>query len=132
MIPDAVEMFVGVTNDVNFGPLLACGAGGALVELIRDVTVKLTPLTDRDAYQMVRSLKTFPLLEGYRGGATRDVKALEEVILRLSELVEDLPEVDALDLNPVMVLREGKGAVVVDARVHVTESVPELPLGAKK
>jgi acetate---CoA ligase (ADP-forming) len=132
MIPDAVEMFVGVTNDVNFGPLLACGAGGALVELIRDVTVKLTPLTDRDAHQMVRSLKTFPLLEGYRGGATRDVKALEEIILRLSELVEDLPEVDALDLNPVMVLGEGKGAVVVDARVHVTEGIPELPLGAKK
>jgi acetyl coenzyme A synthetase (ADP forming)-like protein len=132
MIPDAVEMFVGVTNDVNFGPLLACGAGGALVELIRDVTVKLTPLTDRDAHQMVRSLKTFPLLEGYRGGQPRDVKALEEVILRLSELVEDLPEVDELDLNPVMVLPAEKGACVVDARVHVTQGTPELPLGAKK
>jgi acetyl coenzyme A synthetase (ADP forming)-like protein len=132
MVPDAVEMFVGVTNDVNFGPLLACGAGGALVELIRDVTVKLTPLTDRDAHQMVRSLRTFPLLEGYRGGQVRDVRALEDVILRLSELVEDLPEVDELDLNPVMVLAAEKGAVVVDARVHVTEGTPELPLGAKK
>jgi acetyl coenzyme A synthetase (ADP forming)-like protein len=132
MIPDAAEMFVGVTNDANFGPLLACGAGGALVELIRDVTVKLTPLTDRDAHQMVRSLKTFPLLEGYRGGQARDVKALEDVILRLSELVEDLPEVDELDLNPVMVLSANKGAVVVDARVHVIQGAPGLPLGAKK
>jgi len=132
LVPDAVEMFVGVTNDVNFGPLLACGAGGALVELLRDVSVKLTPLTDKDAHQLVRSLKTYPLLEGYRGGAVRDVGALEEIILRLSELVEDLPEVDELDLNPVMVLTKGKGAVVVDARVHVTEGAPELPLGAKK
>ncbi len=132
MVPDAVEMFVGVTNDVNFGPLLACGAGGALVELVRDVAVKLTPLTDREAHQMVRSLKTFPLLEGYRGGPARDVKALEEIILRLSELVEDLPQVDELDLNPVMVLAEGRGAVVVDSRVHVAEGAPELPLGAKK
>ncbi len=132
MVPDAVEMFVGVTNDVNFGPLLACGAGGALVELIRDVAVRLTPLTDKDAHQLVRSLKTFPLLEGYRGGPVRDVKALEEILLRLSELVEDLPQVDELDLNPVMVLADGKGAVVVDARVHVTEGAPALPLGARK
>ena len=132
MIPDAVEMFAGVTNDVNFGPLLVCGAGGALVELIRDVSVKLTPLTDRDAHQVVRSLKTFPILEGYRGGPARDVRALEEIILRLSELLEELPQVDELDLNPIMVLSAGKGAVVVDARVHVAEGPPELPLGAKK
>lgn len=131
MVPDAVEMFVGVTNDVNFGPLLACGAGGALVELIRDVSVRLTPLTDRDAHQLVRSLKTYPLLEGYRGGTARDVKALEEILLRLSELVEDLPQVDELDLNPVMVLADGKGASAVDARIHVAPGAPELPLGAK-
>jgi acetyl coenzyme A synthetase (ADP forming)-like protein len=132
MVSEAVEMFVGVTNDASFGPLLACGAGGALVELIRDVAVRLTPLTDLDARQMVRSLRTFPLLEGYRGGPARDVGALEEILLRLSELVEDLPEVDELDLNPVMVHSAGKGAVVVDARVHVAETAPELPLGAKK
>ena len=132
MVSDAVEMFVGVTNDASFGPLLACGAGGALVELIRDVAVRLTPLTDLDAHQMVVSLRTFPLLEGYRGGQARDVGALEEILLRLSELVEDLPEVDELDLNPVMVLSAGKGAAVVDARVHITETAPELPLGAKR
>jgi len=132
MVTDAAEMFVGITNDPNFGPLLACGAGGALVELLRDVSVRLTPLTDTDALQMVKSLRTYPLLEGYRGGPKRDVKALEEVILRLNQLVEDIPEVAELDLNPVMVLREGKGAVVVDARVRVAESTPLLPIGAKK
>jgi acyl-CoA synthetase (NDP forming) len=132
MITEAVEMFVGVTNDPNFGPLLACGIGGALVELLRDVSVSLTPLTDADAHQMVRSLRTFPVLDGYRGGPKHDIKALEEVMLRLSQLVEDIPEVAELDLNPVMVLREGNGAVVVDARVRVAESAPQLPIGAKK
>jgi acetyl coenzyme A synthetase (ADP forming)-like protein len=132
MVSEAVEMFVGVTNDPNFGPLLACGIGGALVELLRDVSVRLTPLTDADAHQMVRSLRTFPVLDGYRGEPKHDVKALEEVMLRLSQLVEDIPEVAELDLNPVMVLLEGKGAVVVDARVRVAESAPQLPIGAKK
>jgi len=132
MVSDAVEMLVGVTNDPNFGPLLACGAGGALVELLRDVSVRLTPLTDEDARQMVRSLRTFPMLDGYRGEPKRDVKALEEVMLRLSQLVEDIPEVAEMDLNPVMVLRDGRGAVVVDARVRVAESSPLLPIGAKK
>jgi acyl-CoA synthetase (NDP forming) len=132
MISEAVEMFVGITNDPNFGPLLACGIGGALVELLRDVSVRLTPLTDADAHQMVRSLRTFPVLDGYRGEPKRDVKALEEVMLRLSQLVEDIPEVAELDLNPVMVLLEGRGAVVVDARIRVAESVPQLPIGARK
>jgi acetyl coenzyme A synthetase (ADP forming)-like protein len=132
MVSEAVEMFVGVTNDPNFGPLLACGIGGALVELLRDVSVRLTPLTDADAHQMVRSLRTFPVLDGYRGEPKHDVKALEEVMLRLSQMVEDIPEVAELDLNPVMVLREGRGAVVVDARVRVAESAPQLPIGAKK
>jgi len=131
MVSGAVEMFVGVATDADFGPLLACGAGGAVVELIRDVVVRLTPLTDVDAHSMVASLKTFPLLAGYRGAAPRDVKALEEIMLRLSELVEDLPEVDELDLNPVMVLEEGKGAVVVDARIHVAEAAPRRPIGTK-
>ncbi|HMD78510.1 MAG TPA: acetate--CoA ligase family protein, partial [Nitrososphaerales archaeon] len=132
MVPDAVEMFVGVTNDPNFGPLIACGAGGALVELLRDVSVRLTPVTDLDARQMVRSLRTFPILEGYRGGPRQDIEALEEVLLRVGQMVEDIPEIAELDLNPLMVRRGGDGAVVVDARVRIAESTPELPLGAKK
>lgn len=132
MVSEAVEMFVGVTNDPNFGPLIACGAGGALVELLRDVSVRLTPLTDADASQMVRSLRTFPVLDGYRGAPKHDVKALEEMLMRLNQLVEDIPEVAELDFNPVMVLREGRGAVVVDARLRVAESAPQLPIGVKK
>ena len=132
MLEGGAEMFVGVTNDPNFGPLLACGAGGTLVELIRDVAVKLTPLTDVDAAEMVRSLKTFPVLDGYRGATKRDVRGFEETILRLGALVEDLPEVAELDLNPLFVLGEGEGTVVADARIRVEESAGQLPLGAKK
>ncbi len=132
VVSDAIEMFIGVTNDPNFGPLVACGAGGALVELIRDVAVRLTPLTNEDARQMVRSLRTYPLLDGYRGEPKRDAEAMEDLLLRVSQMVEDIPEIAELDLNPVMVFREGKGAIVVDDRIRVAEGVTVLPLSAKK
>jgi len=132
MLEDGAEMFVGMTNDPNFGPLLVCGAGGTLVELIRDVSVKLTPVTDVDAKEMVRSLRTFPVLDGYRGGPKRDVEALEDTILRVGALVEDIPEIAELDLNPLFVFAQGEGAVVTDARIRVEETVSQLPLGAKK
>ena len=132
MVDGGAEMLVGMTNDPSFGPLLVCGAGGRLVELIRDVSVKLTPLTDADAHEMVRSLKTYRMLAGYRGEKKRDVAALEETILRVGEMVEDIPEIAELDLNPVFVLEEGKGAVVADARIRVAESSGQTPLGTKK
>lgn len=133
MVPAGVEMLVGVTHDAVFGPVVAVGAGGVMVELLRDVQVRITPLTRRDAGEMVRALKTFPLLTGYRGGPRYDVKALEEIILKIGALVEDVAEVSELDLNPVVVLPEGKGALVVDARLHVAEMpTPQLPFGAKR
>ena len=102
-------------NDRLFGRI-ACGAGGAEVELLKDVAVRITPLTDRDAREMVRSLATFPLLEGYRSTPRVDVAALEETLLRVSAMVEAHPEIVELDCNPVIVLPEG--AIVVDARVR--------------
>ena len=127
MVYDAVEMFVGITHDPTFGPLIACGAGGTLVEMIKDVSVGLTPLARQDAERMIRSLKTYQMLEGYRGAPKSDVGALEETVLRLGQMVEEIPEVAELDLNPLMVLREGKGTVVVDARIRVAErSSPAL------
>jgi len=119
MVYGAVEMFVGVTHDPTFGPLIACGAGGTLVELINDVSVGLTPLVRQDAERMIRSLKTYKLLDGYRGAPKCDIGALEETVLRLAQMVEEIPEVTELDLNPLMVLQEGKGALVVDARIRV-------------
>jgi acetate---CoA ligase (ADP-forming) len=132
MVPSGIEMLVGVTHDPVFGPIMVCGAGGILVELLKDIAVRITPLTDRDASEMVCSLKTFPLLEGYRGGPRYDVAALEQVILRVGALVEDIHEIGELDLNPVIVLPEGQGVSLVDARIRVAEALPSLPFGAKK
>ena len=132
MISDVgAEMFVGVTFDPSFGPLVACGAGGTLVELTRDVAVRITPLTDTDVHEMVRSLRTLPLLEGYRGAPRLDVAALEDILLRIGVLVEHLPHVAEVDLNPVMVMEDGKGCIVVDARIRVAAPAPEVPRGAR-
>lgn len=132
MVPPGIEMLVGVTHDPVFGPIMVCGAGGVLVELLKDVTVRITPLTDQDASEMIHSLKTSPLLRGYRGGSRYDVSALEQVVLRVGALVEDIPEVSELDLNPVIVLPEGQGVSVVDARIRVAEALLALPFGSKK
>jgi len=107
MAESGVEMLVGVVHDPQFGPVVACGAGGVQVELLRDVSVRLTPLAREDAAEMVRSLKTFPLLNGFRGSAKRDVAALEEGLLSLSAIVEDLPQIAELDCNPFVVYEEG-------------------------
>jgi acyl-CoA synthetase (NDP forming) len=132
MVPSGIEMLVGVTHDPVFGPIMVCSAGGVLVELLKDISVRITPLTERDVNEMVRSLKTFPLLSGYRGGPRYDVDTLEKVILRVGALVEDIHEIGELDLNPVIVLPEGQGVSIVDARIRVAEALPPLPFGAKK
>jgi acetyl coenzyme A synthetase (ADP forming)-like protein len=125
MVEEGVEMLVGVVKDRVFGPVVACGAGGTAVELVRDVAVRVTPLTDADAAEMVRSLATFPLLEGYRGAPKADVGALEELLLRVGALVEDHPEIAEMDCNPVMVQR--RGATVIDARMRVEPAGPRAP-----
>jgi acyl-CoA synthetase (NDP forming) len=130
MAPRGVEMLVGVVHDPQFGPVIACGAGGILVELLKDVSVRLTPLTATDAGEMVRALRSFPLLVGYRGAPASDVAALEDVLLRISALAEDLPQVAELDCNPLLVLPEG--ATIVDARIRVEPATPPRPLGARR
>jgi acetyl coenzyme A synthetase (ADP forming)-like protein len=126
MAPAGVELIVGVVNDPSFGPVLACGAGGTTAELIKDVAVRITPITDADARQMLRSLQTFPLLDGYRGAPPCDVAAIEEVLLRVSAMVEAHPEIVELDCNPLIALPDR--AVIVDARVRVQEASPAPPV----
>jgi acetyl coenzyme A synthetase (ADP forming)-like protein len=114
-----IEALVGVTTDPTFGPLVVCGLGGVLVELVRDVSFHLTPVTDVDARDMIDGLRARRLLEGYRGMPPGDRDALADIIMRVSALVEIVPEVRELDLNPVKVLEPDKGAVVVDARMRI-------------
>jgi len=117
MVPQGIEVIVGVTQDPSFGPLMMFGMGGIYAELFKDTTFRIHPLTNIDAHEMVRSVKAHQLLEGWRGSKPSDIKALEELLLRISAMVEDLPQIAELDLNPVKVLERNKGYVVVDARV---------------
>ena len=124
MAPAGVELIVGVVNDHSFGPVIACGAAGTTAELIKDVAVRITPLTKLDAHEMIRALRTFPLLDGYRGAPRCNVDAIEDVLLRLSVMVEAHPEIVELDFNPLIATADG--VVIVDARVRV-ETVPARP-----
>ncbi len=119
MIEEGVEVMVGMTADPLFGPLLAFGLGGIHVEILQDVQFRVTPLTDLDARDMIREIRGFRLLEGYRGHAPADIPALEQVLLRISRLVEEVPEIQELDLNPIFALPPGQGCRIVDARIRV-------------
>ncbi len=130
MVPSGVELIVGVVHDPLFGPVVACGAGGTAVELTTDLAVRITPLTDIDARDMLRSLRIYPLLEGFRGAPAADVPAVEELLLRVSALVEAHPEISEIDLNPLMALPDS--AVVVDARIRVEAPAPPPPLAARR
>jgi acetate---CoA ligase (ADP-forming) len=129
MIADGVEMIVGLIQDPSFGPVLACGARGVTAELIQDVSVRLTPLPERDPSDMVRELRTYPLLCCYRGAPSCDVAALEDVLRRLATLAEDLPQVVEMDCNPLKVSQVG---AVVDARIRVAPVEAPRPLGARR
>ncbi len=128
MAERGVELLMGVVHDESFGPVIACGAGGTGVEVLGDAQVRITPLTDLDAADMLRSLRTFPLLDGYRGAPACDVAALEDVLARLSALVEAHPEVAELDANPVVA--SPTGAVIIDARIRLASVPPPRPLSS--
>ncbi|MFO0796583.1 MAG: GNAT family N-acetyltransferase [Gemmataceae bacterium] len=119
MLPAGVEVMCGVTHDPLFGPVVAFGLGGVHVEVLADVGFRLAPLTDRDAAELVRGIRGFRLLEGYRGHPAADVAALEDLLLRLSRLAEEVPEIGEIDLNPVFALQPGHGCRIADARVRV-------------
>ncbi|HEU4934589.1 MAG TPA: GNAT family N-acetyltransferase [Pyrinomonadaceae bacterium] len=130
MAKRGVEMLVGVVHDPQFGPVVACGAGGVQVELLKDVSVRLTPLAKEDAFEMIRELKTYPLLKGFRGSIPCDVPALEDGLLRVGAMVEDLPQIAELDCNPFVV--HETGAAILDARIRVTSVEPRPLVGVRR
>jgi acyl-CoA synthetase (NDP forming) len=115
MARPGIEVIVGVSTDPQFGPVIMFGLGGVLVEVLKDVSFRIIPIAPRDARQMIREIKGFPLLEGYRGQEPADLAALESLLLRVSEFVEKQPEVSELDLNPIFAYKDG--ALAVDARI---------------
>lgn len=117
MASSGVEVIIGMSKDPQFGPLLMFGLGGVLVEILKDVSFRIVPVSRRDAGEMIAGIKGYPLLKGYRGQEPVDIPFLEELIVRVSEFIEKNPEVAELDLNPIFAYRNG--AVAVDARIKI-------------
>jgi acetate---CoA ligase (ADP-forming) len=117
--PSSKEIILGVAQDPKFGPLLMFGVGGRYVEILRDVAFRVLPVTDVDAHDMVRAIRSYPLLEGVRGDARVDIEFVEEMILRLAQLVDEVDGIAELDMNPVVVTTDRASCRVVDVRVRV-------------
>lgn len=115
MARPGVEVIMGMTKDPQFGPVLMFGLGGVFVEVLKDVAFRIVPLEPRDARQMVRDIQGFPVLEGFRGQEPADLAVLEDMLMRLSAFVEEHPEIQELDLNPIFAYKDG--ALAVDARI---------------
>jgi 4-hydroxybutyryl-CoA synthetase (ADP-forming) len=117
MVKSAKETILGASQDPTFGPVIMFGLGGIYVEVLKDVVFRVAPIDEREAMNMVESIKTIKLLKGVRGEKPSDLKAIADSLQRLSQLVVDFPDIAEFDINPLLVLEEGKGARVVDARI---------------
>ena len=118
MAAPGTEVIMGMTQDPQFGPVLMFGLGGVLVEVLKDVAFRVVPLAPHDAAEMIREIQGFPVLEGYRGTPPADLSALESILLSLSDFAAAHPEVQELDLNPILARHDG--ATAVDARIVLT------------
>jgi acyl-CoA synthetase (NDP forming) len=115
MIRPGTEVIVGTSKDSQFGPVIMFGLGGIFVEVLKDVSFRIVPVSQRDAQEMIKEIKGYPLLQGVRGKESSDIPALVEMILKISNFVEEYPQIKELELNPIFAYRDG--AVAVDARI---------------
>jgi acyl-CoA synthetase (NDP forming) len=125
MLTSGVETMIGIAADPLFGPLIGFGLGGVYVELMADMGFRIAPLTDRDADELIHTIRGFKRLEGYRGQPAADIDALRDVLLRISRLADEVPEIVELDLNPIIALPDGHGCRIVDARIKVGPAGPK-------
>jgi acetate---CoA ligase (ADP-forming) len=117
MAPEGMEVIVGMRRDPNFGPLMMFGLGGVYVELFKDVGFGVSPISPSHAREMIEMTKAGRLLKGYRGGPIYDLEAVVDAIGRLSQLALEHPVISEVEINPLLVLPKGKGAIVLDARM---------------
>lgn len=115
MAKPGTEVIIGMTKDPQFGPVLMFGLGGVWVEVLKDVSFRIVPLTRRDAQEMIKEIKGYKLLEGFRGSEPANIGMLEEMLLKISDYMEKTPEIKEMDINPIFAYKDG--AVAVDARV---------------
>jgi len=117
MVDPGYEVIIGGKCDSEFGPVVLFGMGGIFVEALKDIVLKVAPITDREANEMIEGVKGSVLLKGFRGGTIADINALRRCLVNVSRLLHDHPEIQTLDINPLIVLKEGQGCMVVDARI---------------
>ena len=122
MVTGGIETVMGMTTDPSFGPLIMFGLGGIYVEIMKDVAFRINPLTNVHARDMIRSLKSYPLLKGYRGAPPVDIATVEETLLRLSQLVKDFDDFSEIDINPFIASPEKDRCKAVDARFIIKEA----------
>ncbi|HIQ03054.1 MAG TPA: acetyl-CoA synthetase [Desulfurococcales archaeon] len=115
--PQGLEVIVGAIKDAFFGHTVMFGLGGVFVEVLKDVTFRVTPVSREEAEEMIKEIKAYQILRGVRGIKPRDINALVDIITKVSKLLEYHPEIVEMDLNPIMLYEEGKGAKVIDARI---------------
>jgi acyl-CoA synthetase (NDP forming) len=115
MVRPGTEVIIGTSKDPQFGPVIMFGLGGVFVELLKDVSFRIIPLERKDAQEMIHEIKGYPLLEGYRGKEPANISALVEIILKISKLTEENPQIKEIDLNPIFAYRDK--AIAVDARM---------------
>ena len=115
-----IEIIIGMSKDPQFGPVLMFGLGGILVEILKDVSFRIVPLARRDATEMIKEIKGYPLLQGYRGQEPADIPFLEDLLLKVSSFVEQTPAIKEIDLNPIFAYKDG--GVIVDARIALEEA----------
>ena len=131
MVKGNREMVAGIATDPQYGPMMMFGLGGVFIEVMKDVTFRIAPLTDIDAMDMIKSVKAYKLLEGARGTTPAQMEQIQETLLRLSQLVIDYPFIDELDINPLLISEKNGEAIAVDGRIKVRleEAMDKLSFG---
>jgi acyl-CoA synthetase (NDP forming) len=121
-LPQAREVIIGTLQDPSFGPTLMFGLGGILVEVLKDVSFRLAPVSAEDAREMIQEIKGFSILKGIRGEPPADIQALVDILQKVGRLASEFEEISEIDINPVFVFEEGRGAMAVDARLILKEA----------
>jgi len=117
MATEGKEIIIGMKRDTSFGPLIMFGMGGVFVELFEDVAFRIAPLTLEDAEEMIKSTKAYQLLNGWRGGETYHIRAIQDVIIKISQLAINIPKISEIEINPLRVFPDGRGALALDCRM---------------
>jgi len=115
IVPQGTEIIIGMMKDPHFGPVIMFGLGGIFVEILKDISFRILPLEERDAREMITEIKGYEILKVVRGKTPRDIQAIKEVLMKISQLTIENPEINEIDLNPIFVFY--KGLQVVDARM---------------